>query len=119
MLNYNIKGTGLDLTDELRGYAEKKLAPAEKFLPESVHADIELEYHKGRHGDPYRAEFTLEADGVVHRVERWAESLHGAIDLATAEIVQELSRNKKKRIHVLRRSAHRVKEYLRGWRSGF
>jgi hypothetical protein len=43
--------------------------------------------------------------------------LHAAIDTASAEVVQELGRGKKKRIHVLRRSAHRVKEYLRGWRN--
>lgn len=119
MLNYNIKGSEVPITDELRTYVEKKLAHAEKFLQgdTSVHVDVELEYQELRHGDKYRAEFTLEARGKVHRASCWSESMHGAIDLSTSEIVSELGREKSKRVHLVRRSAYKVKEYLRGWRT--
>lgn len=119
MLNYNIKGTGVTISDELRGYAERRLEHTEKFLQHdpSAHADIELEYQALRDGDKYRAEFTLQTAGGIHRVSKWGESMHAAIDLAVGELTNELGRNKKKRIHLVRRGAHRVKEYLRGWRS--
>lgn len=118
MLNYNIKGTGLDITDELRGYVEKKLARAEKFLQgdSAAHVDIELEYQSVRDGDHYRAEFTVAASGAAYRAESWGESMHAAIDLAVAELQTELGRDKKKRLHLVRRGAARAKEFLRGLR---
>lgn len=118
-MNYNIRGTGLDISDELRGYAEKKLQHADKFLgnDSSAHAAIELEHNSARDGEHYRAEFTVSASGAVYRAERWGETVHSAIDLAIGELVNELSRNKKKRLHLVRRSAAKVKDYLRGWRS--
>lgn len=116
MLNYNIKGTGIEITDELRTYSEKALAQAEKFLSESAHADVELEYSQMRDGDHYRAEFTVENEGAVYRAEEWGASMHAAIDLVIEELLQELRQSKNRRIHFVRRSALKVKEYLRGWR---
>lgn len=119
MVNYNIKGTGLEITDELRSYAEKKLQHAEKFLKgeTTAHIDVELEHSAVRDGDRYRAEFTLSVGGEVYRAESWGETLHAAIDVATDDLARELGREKKKRLHVVRRSALKIKEYLRGWRS--
>ena len=64
MLNYNIKGTGVPITDELRGYVEKKLAHAEKFLQSdtTAHVDVELTHQDLRHGDKFCAEFTASAE---------------------------------------------------------
>lgn len=119
MLNYNIKGTGIDASDELRSYVEKRLGHAEKFLESdpSAHVDVELEHRPLRHGEHYRAEFTVQGAHRVWRAESWGESMHAAIDLAAAELGSELARNKKKRIDVVRRSAARAKEFFRGWRS--
>ncbi len=118
MPNYNIKCTGLELSDEMRAYVEKNLAHSQKFLSTdpAAHIDIELQYlPEGRSGK-YRVEFTVLFAGVLHRVERWGGTLHEALDLAGEELAGELRRAKQKRLHVMRRGAHRVKEYLRGWR---
>jgi len=116
MLNYNIKGTGVDVSGELRNYIEKKLQHAEKFLHNdpSARADIELQFH-ALHGERYRAEFTVSASGAVYRADALGESMHAAIDLAVGELVNELGRNKKRRLHILRRGAARIKDYIRGW----
>ena len=82
----------------------------------TTHVDIELEHQQLRHGDKHRAEFTVSVAGTVYRAGRWAESLHGAIDLAIDEITAELSRDKEKHVHMVRRSASKIKDYLRGWR---
>lgn len=119
MLNYNIKGTGLVISDELRSYAEKGLSKAEKFLQgdTTAHADVELEHQEMREGHRNRAEFTLSVHSQVYRADAWGESMHAAIDLAIDELSAELRRNKKKRIDVVRRGAARAKAFLQGLRS--
>jgi putative sigma-54 modulation protein len=117
-MQYNIKGTDVPISDELRSYAEKCLAHAEKFLSgDSVaHADVELEHAPVRDGAKYRAEFTVVSSTGLYRAEAWGTTLHEALDLASDELNKELRRDKSKRIDVFRRSALKVKEYLRGWR---
>ncbi len=118
MLNYNIKGTDIEVSDELRSYVERALAQAEKFLSNdpSVHVDVELEHSQVRDGGKYRAEFTAEAQGALYRAEEWGSTMHEAIDLTIAEFAKELRRDKRKRQHFLRRGALRIKEYIRGFR---
>lgn len=118
MLNHNIKGTGLEITPELLAYTEKKLEHAEKFTADdtTAHVDIELEYKELGRSKKYRAEFTLSAKNNIYRAGEWGETMHEAIDIATAALAHELRRTKKKHLHVLRHSATKVKEYLRGWR---
>lgn len=117
-MNYNVKGTELAVSDEIRGYIEKRLENADKFLREdpTAHADIECEYAPVRDGGHYRAEFNLSAAGRLYRAEAWGTTLHEAIDIATASLQHELRDFKKKKLHMLRRSAVRVKEFMRGWR---
>lgn len=117
-MNYNIKGTALAVTDELRAYVERQLVHADKLVHDSAaHADVELVFDEMRDGPKFRAEFTVECRGKVYRASDWAATLHEAIDLAGAEMVNELRKDKRKRLHMLRSGATRVKEYLRGWRS--
>jgi ribosomal subunit interface protein len=118
-INYNIKGTGVDISDELRSHVERKLEHTAKFLggDTTTHADVELAYDRVRDGvGKYRAEFTVSASGAIYRAEVWGSTLHEAIDVAVGELLEELSRNKKKRLDIFRHSAVKVKEYLRGWR---
>ncbi len=118
-MNYNIKGTEVPVTDELRAYVEKQLAHSDKFLngDTTAHTDVELQHLPDGRSGKYRAEFTLSMAGEVYRAERWGSTMHEAIDLAGGDLVNELSRNKKKKQSVMRRTSLRVKEYLRGWRS--
>lgn len=127
-MNYNLKGTGLEITPELRSYVEKRLAAADKFLGGDpvAHADAELEYDQRRDpsfaeapkgkGGKYRAEFTVRVSHGLCRAEEWGSTLHEAIDAAAGEIVAELRGAKQKRLHVFRRAALRIKKYMRGLR---
>lgn len=128
-MNYNIKGSGVPVTDELRSYAERQLAHADKLLMNdpTAHADVELTYDENRdpsfaeatkgRGGKYGAEFTLTSGGEIFRAVSWGLTLHEAMDLSGAELVRELAKAKKKKHSVFRRTAVKVKEYLRGWRS--
>ncbi len=118
-MNYNIKGTEVPTTDELRSYVEKQLAHADKFLngDTTAHTDVELQHLPDGRSGKYKAEFTLALGGEIYRAERWGSTMHEAIDLAGSDLANELSRTKKKKQSVMRRASLRVKEYLRGWRS--
>lgn len=119
-MNYNIKGTEVGITPELRDYVEKKLASLDKFLTdqEGARADVELEFARLVDGPKYRAELAVLDPGQKDmRAEARGTTLHEAIDVAAGDLFVELSRNKKKRLHVFRHSAVKVKEFLRGWRN--
>ncbi|MBC7836620.1 ribosome-associated translation inhibitor RaiA [Acetobacteraceae bacterium] len=117
-MNYNIKGTGLEITPELRDYVEKRLAHANKFTngAPDVHLDVELEYKEFGRSKKYRAEFTLSLGKDLYRANDWGETMHEAIDISIAALAHELRQTKKKRLHAFRHRAMQVKEYLRGFR---
>ena len=118
-MKYNLKGTAISLTDEMRAYLDRKLTHAEKFIQGRGPArlDVELEFIAGAAGPKYRAEYSLVAGGFTVRSEAYGASLHEAIDVAADEFSHKLSRVKDKRQHMFRRGAARIKEYIRGWRN--
>jgi len=115
-MNYNLKGTGISITDDIRAYLEKRLAALDKFVADdsAARVDVELEYIASEEKH-YRAEFMLH-DKIQLRAEANGSSLYEAIDVAAGELSSELSRAKKKRLQNFRHSAVKVKEFLRGWR---
>ena len=120
-MQYNLKGgAGIDMTAELRSYLETRLAHhVDGFLARdtAAHANVEFEHAPLRDGEKYRAELTVSTSGAVYRAEAWGETLHSAIDVAVDGLSRELRRAKRKRVHVLRHGASRIKDFLRGWRT--
>lgn len=119
-LNYNIKGTGVTVSDEIRSYVEKRLAHATKFMQgdSTEHVDIELHHQTTEDRQKYRAELTLSLDGDVYRAESFGDTLHEAIDIASNELAKELSRTTKKRQRMVRRGASKFKDFIKGFRRG-
>lgn len=120
-MNYNIKGTNLAITPELRAYVEKKLGSADKFVngDTTAHADVELEHSPLRDGGQYRAEFNLSAGGGLYRAEEWGSQMHEAIDLVINALIAELRRTKKKHLKLVRHGAARIKDFIRGFTDRF
>ncbi len=121
MVNYNIKGKELPITDELRGYVEKKLGATEKFLQgdTTAHVDVECEYSVMRDGDKYRAEFTVSASHGLYRADEWGTTMHAAVDLAIEALIKELRRNKNKHMRLVRRGGAAIKDMIRGLQDRF
>ncbi len=121
-MNYNLKGTDLELTSEIRAYLEKKLGSLEKFISdkEAARADVELHFSRGEE-KTYRAEIMIHDPRLKAplRAEARGQSLHEAIDLTVGELSGGLTRAKKKRLHNVRRGAAAVKDMLRGFRDRF
>lgn len=117
-MRYNIQGSELTITPEIRTYVEKQLVHVEKFTrhPDVARADIELAYRPD--GVGYRAEITLHnPGGEAARAEALGTGLHEVIDIAVSELSRELSQTKRKHLQTLRRGAARAKDYLRGFRA--
>ncbi|MGC9602219.1 MAG: ribosome-associated translation inhibitor RaiA [Minisyncoccia bacterium] len=119
-MNYNIKGTEVVITPEIREYLVKRLERFDKFMSakEAARADVELGYKAGEE-KRYRAEIMLFEQSLPVPLRAVAEggALYEAIDKAAGDIFIELTREKKKKQHVFRRGAARIKEYIRGFRS--
>ncbi len=117
-MNYNIKGTGLSVSDEIRSYLEKRLTYVEKFLKGDSTAlvDVELERQTSEDRQHYRAELTLTYSGASRRAEAIGDTLHEAIDIAVGELASELQRTKGKRMRLIRRGASKIKDFVRGFR---
>ncbi len=115
-MNYNIKGTDVGITDELRSYVEKKLAALDKVAArDSARVDVVVAYVATAE-QQYMAEMTLHDAKMPLHAESYGSTLHEAIDVASGELLSELTRARKKRRSILRHGAGKVKEYLRGWR---
>ena len=121
-MRYNLKGTNLAITPEMREYLEKRLASLDKFLSDqgAARADVEFEYAIGEE-KKHRAEFMIHnpGQGAPLRAEARGNTLHEAIDVAVGDVFRELTRAKKKRVHVVRRGAAKVKDIIRGFRDRF
>ena len=118
-MNYNIKGTALDISPEVREYIEGKLAHIDKFFvgDSGARADVEVEHLLGEQNKKYRAEFGVVSGAGSFRAEARGEALHEAVDLAIAELIKEIDRTHKRGLKLFRRGAARMKDVMRGFRS--
>lgn len=116
-MNYNLKGAGFAVTDEVRSYVEKKLSALDALVRASAaRVDVVAGYLEAEEKQ-YKVEMTLHDAKEPLHAECRGSTLHEAIDAASAELVDELAKAKKKKLSNFRHSAVRVKEYLRGWRN--
>lgn len=80
----------VQITDDLRGYAEKKISKLDKmFKGESV-AYITFSIERGRH----KAELTVKNNGMYFRVSESTNDMYATIDSAVAAIVRQIRKNK-------------------------
>ncbi len=126
MLHYDIKTKNMELTDELRDFAGKKLANIEKLvesLDHPVHGWLELE-RTGEHepaGEVFRAEVQLHVPGDTIRAESRQPDMYAAVRETRDKVERELKEYKDKYTDVKRRRARQVKERMRdffSWRRG-
>jgi putative sigma-54 modulation protein len=112
-MHYNLKGTGVSVTDELHNYIEKKLSALERVAPrDSSRVDIVVAYLESEEKQ-YWTEMNLHDSGVPLHAEARAASLFGAIDAAAGELTEELNKAKSKRKDEARHDALKGKEILR------
>lgn len=115
MFTTNLKATHITITPDVQGYLDKRLSSLEQLIDRDdsgVVCNVELErsvHH--RRGDVFRAEITLRTRNGVHRADAKGESIEAAIDKVRDEVVRELRRGKRKRMHLLRRGGAALKDF--------
>ncbi len=80
----------LELSDELRAYAEKKAGKIDRLFRTESEAFITFGEERGR----YRAEITIHNNGVFYRVSELTSDMFASIDSACAGIERQIRKNK-------------------------
>lgn len=93
-IRINISGKNLEITQALRGYAEKKVTKLEKYLNDnqSSSAEVMLRTERGVH----IAEVTMNLSGIMLRGEGKTADMYTSIDAAVDRIERQFNKYKTK-----------------------
>jgi putative sigma-54 modulation protein len=116
-MKINIKGTGISLTASISEYINKKVGMLDKFFgEENVLVNVEVgrttRHHKS--GDIFRAEIRINYNSQEYYAVSETEDLYASIDEVKDEIVQELTKKRKKYLHLFKRGGAQIKNLMRG-----
>ena len=101
-MKFTITGKKLEISEELRSYAEKKVGKIERlFRSGDSEAFITFSRERGR----YTAEVTLKNNGMFYRVSETTGDMFASIDSACASIERQIRKNKTRLARRLRQDA--------------
>ena len=89
-MKFTITEKKVEVTDELRNYAEKKIGKLERFFRTESEAFITFTTERGR----YIAEVTIKNNGMFYRVTDTTSDMFASIDSAVAAIERQIRKNK-------------------------
>lgn len=119
MLKKHLKATGIELTDAIKEYVEKKIGSLERIISDEMEALAEIEvgkttqhHHKG---EIFRAEINLTLDKKQFRAVSVETDLYAAIDKMKDEIVGEVKKSNRKRFHLLKKGHQKIKAMIKGF----
>lgn len=117
-MNIIIKGTNLELHNDLKEYVNEKIGSLKKFIENesvdsnSIIARVELakttRHHQ--HGDIYKAEVNLELPGKMLRGVEESDDIYKSIDNVKDELKGMITNYKDERITRTRRGARIIKK---------
>ncbi len=112
MMQVTLNGKGIELTDAIRDYAEKKMKSLEKFYNKIMRANITvgLETHHHQKGKIYIAECKLEVPGKDLFASKNEKTLYKAIDKIRDYLEEELKKHKTKRREKNQKDKRKVRE---------
>ena len=89
-MKFNFTDKKVQVTDELREYAERKVGKLDRFFKTESEAFITFASERGR----YIAEVTLKNNGIFYRVTDTTNDMFASIDSAVAAIERQIRKNK-------------------------
>lgn len=90
MMNYNIIGRRVEVTDGLRERIYKRLNKLEKYFKDDPEVRVTLSASKGRH----TIEVTIFSKGIIYRAEDTDTDMYAAIDKVVDVIERQMRRHK-------------------------
>ncbi|MCL2151663.1 MAG: ribosome-associated translation inhibitor RaiA [Oscillospiraceae bacterium] len=89
-MKFTINEKKVQITDELREYAQKKIGKLDRFFKTESEAFITFSIERGR----YIAEVTIKNNGMFYRVADTTSDMYASIDSAVAAIERQIRKNK-------------------------
>ena len=89
-MKFTITEKKIKVPDEIKEYAERKVGKIDRFFRGDSKAFITFSSERGR----YRAEVTIDNNGMFYRVSEVTSDMHASIDSACASIENQIRRNK-------------------------
>ena len=89
-MTFTFIGKKVEVTDELRAYAEKKIGKIDRLFRTESDASVTFSSSRGR----YTAEVTIRNNGMIYRVSEVTSDMYASIDSAVAAIERQVRRNK-------------------------
>lgn len=89
-MKFTINEKKVQVTDELRSYAEKKIGKLDRFFRTESEAFVTFATERGR----YIAEVTIKNHGMFYRVTDTTSDMYASIDSAVAAIERQIRKNK-------------------------
>ena len=89
-MTFTFIGKKVEVTDELRSYAEKKIGKIDRLFRTESDASVTLKTERGR----CTAEVTIRNNGMIYRVSEVTSDMFASIDSAVAAIERQVRRNK-------------------------
>lgn len=80
----------IQITDNLRDYAEKKISKLDRFFKDESEAFATFSIERGQH----KVEVTLKNNGMFYRVSEKTHDMYASIDSACAAIERQIRKNK-------------------------
>ena len=80
----------MDVSDDLRAYAERKIGKIDKFFKTDSEAFVTFSTERGR----FRAEVTIKNNGMFYRVSELTGDMYASVDSAVASIERQIRKNK-------------------------
>lgn len=91
-MNFNIRGSKLEVTEAIQNYIEKKLAKLNKYFenPDEYTANVLIKTY----GQKEVVEVTIPISKIILRAEEASDDLYKSIDLVTDKLERQIRKNK-------------------------
>jgi len=89
-MKFNFTDKKVQVTEELREYAEKKIGKLDRFFKTESEAFVTFASERGR----YIAEVTIKNNGMFYRVADTTNDMFASVDSAVAAIERQIRKNK-------------------------
>ena len=118
-MQINIQSKNIELSSEVKEYAQKRISSLEKFLSRGgsePRINFELIRTTNHHktGDIFEANCKIYASGKEYFCQSHHEDLHSAIDEVREKLYQEIIKDKDRRQTLMKRGAASIKKMLKG-----
>ena len=97
-MELTIKGKGVEITDRLHDYVQKKIGRLDRYLPSITDAWVELSVEETKAAaDRQVCQVTVRANGTILRAEERSDDMFTSIDAVLGKMYRQIARYKGKR----------------------